>query len=101
MPKFKNESEFAAHYEKLAREEGGRNDYRLDMAKCACEIPSSDQNHRFYEDSYVRVLVSLDSQAMSITRKANNNPVYWRTAKGEVARTHGEWTLCRYNPEGL
>lgn len=93
--KFKNIEEFAAYYEKEARERGGRNDWRVGLARSSMHLTLKDKNVVFFEDYYVRVVLSLDTEAMSIERKENRNPVYVRDCNGEVYRVHGEWTKCQ------
>ena len=95
MMKFTDIRKFAAHYSRKTRKHGVKNDRELTKAQVGCLIPRQDSNVLFLEDDFVRVLVSLDSKAMVIERKENDNPVYWRTCDGKVARTHGEWVLCQ------
>jgi hypothetical protein len=97
MRTFANVQEFAAHYEKLTKEQGGRNLWRAGLAKSGCYLPPRDNEEKvlFFEDYYVRVVLSTESASMVIERKQNDNPVYCRI-RGEVIRTHGEWSLCQH-----
>lgn len=94
MKKFKNLNEFVDYYDKRAKAQGGKNIWRDQLAKVSTVIPYEDET-LFYEDYYVGVVVSLNSKAMVITRKENNNPIVCRDEHGKIYRSHGEWILCQ------
>lgn len=54
-----------------------------------------------YADDVVVIVRSLDSKAMVITKRENNNPVVGRDGKGDVYRFHGEWRDIEAHVMGL
>ena len=94
MKKFDSLDTFVSYYEREAQERGGRNDWQDSLAKIRGAIPYEDET-LFYEDYYVRVVLSTSSKAMLIERKENHNPVLYRDENGKIYRSHGEWALCQ------
>ena len=53
------------------------------------------ENARVYEDNNVKIICSRQNLEFGMTKKDNDNPVYFMTAIGELIRVHGEVTYLK------